>query len=69
MDPVVTGIRTDRREVLITQLMDAAPDHRFVLPGPSIWPLGLALATAIAFIYGMFSPWAGPLAAGASASR
>ena len=37
--PVVTGLRSDRREVLITHLSDAAPDHRLRIPGPSIWPL------------------------------
>ena len=31
-------MRDDRREVLVTTLMDAEPHHRYVLPGPSIWP-------------------------------
>ena len=35
---VVTGTRTDRREVLITGVTEAEPQFRTVLPGPSIWP-------------------------------
>ena len=35
---VVTGMRDDRREVLVTTLMDAEPHHRYVLPSSSIWP-------------------------------
>jgi cytochrome c oxidase subunit 1 len=34
----VTGMRNDRREVLITTILDAAPHHRSVLPPSSIWP-------------------------------
>ncbi len=44
---VVTGLRDDRREVLVTTLMDARPHHRYVLPGPSIWPFLTALGAAI----------------------
>jgi cytochrome c oxidase subunit 1 len=36
---VVVGMRNDRREVLITSVLDADPHHRCVLPGSSIWPL------------------------------
>jgi heme/copper-type cytochrome/quinol oxidase subunit 1 len=36
---VVTGMRTDRREVLVTGVTEAEPQFRTVLPGPSIWPL------------------------------
>src|SRR5436305_14995216 len=32
--PGVTGLRSDRREVLITNMMDADPAHRQVLPAP-----------------------------------
>ena len=44
---VVTGLRDDRREALVTSLMDGAPQHRFVLPGPSIWPFLTALGASI----------------------
>jgi cytochrome c oxidase subunit I+III len=48
--PVVTGLRDDRREVLVTSLMDAAPDCRQVLPGPTPIPFIAALATSVAFV-------------------
>ncbi|HEY2864475.1 MAG TPA: cbb3-type cytochrome c oxidase subunit I, partial [Casimicrobiaceae bacterium] len=40
---VMTGLRTDRKEMLITTPFDAAPDSRHAAPQPSIWPLYLAL--------------------------
>jgi cytochrome c oxidase subunit I+III len=62
-EPVVVGLRTDMRQVLITTTLDARPDHRYELPGDSIWPLGLALATGVTFIGGIFTPWALPVGA------
>ncbi|WAK03942.1 cytochrome c oxidase subunit I [Methylobacter sp. YRD-M1] len=47
--PVVTGIRSDRRELLVTSLLDAHPQYRAVMPGPSVWPLLLAVAVGIGF--------------------
>ncbi len=61
--PVVTGLRSDRREVLITNMMDADPDHRQVLPGPTIWPFFLSLGVGITFIVGIFTPWGLPIGA------
>jgi len=61
--PVVVGLRTDVREVLITYVLDAAPDHRTVFPEPSIWPLLTAVATAGLFIGSIFTPWAVPIGA------
>ena len=55
--PVVTGLRTDRREVLVTTLFDARPDSRYKHPDPSIWPLVMAAATGISFIGAVFTPW------------
>jgi cytochrome c oxidase subunit I+III len=46
---VVTGIRSDRRELLVTSLLDAHPQSRLVMPGPSVWPLLLAVAVGIGF--------------------
>jgi cytochrome c oxidase subunit I+III len=54
---VVTGLATDRREVLVTTLLDAAPDHRTLSAGPSIWPLLAALVTGVGFIASIFTPW------------
>ena len=47
---VVTGLRADVREVLITHLVDARPDHRYRFPDPSIWPFLTAVATTGFFI-------------------
>jgi cytochrome c oxidase subunit 1 len=45
----------------VTTLLDAEPDHRARLPGPSIWPFITALAVAGMFIGSIFSPWAVPI--------
>jgi cytochrome c oxidase subunit I len=50
----VTGMRHDRREVLVTSLMDAEPRFRHVLPGPSIWPLATALLSTVGLVGSMF---------------
>jgi cytochrome c oxidase subunit 1 len=55
--PVVTGLRTDRREVLLTTAFDARPDCRHEDPSPSIWPFYLALCMGLTFIGGIFSPY------------
>ncbi len=54
---VVTGLRNDRREVLVTTLMDAEPHHRYVLPGSTIWPFITAVAVTIGFAGSVFNPW------------
>ena len=54
---VVTGLRNDRREVLVTTLMDAEPHHRYVLPGSSIWPFIAAVCVSIGFAGSVFNPW------------
>jgi cytochrome c oxidase subunit I+III len=54
-DPVVTGLATDRREVLATQVLDAEPDRRYVLPGATIWPLLTALAATVGFVGSVFN--------------
>ena len=51
----VNGLRHDRREVLVTSSMDAEPRHRYVLPGPSIWPLLTALAVSVGFVGSVFA--------------
>jgi cytochrome c oxidase subunit 1 len=56
--PVTTGLRTDRREALITTALDALPDSRHDMPGESIWPLIMALAVGVTFIGAVFTPWA-----------
>jgi cytochrome c oxidase subunit I+III len=55
--PVVTGVRTDRREFLVTSALDAVPESRHESPGNSHWPLVMALAVAVMFIGAIFRPW------------
>ena len=56
--PVVVGLHTDFREVLVTHVLDAEPDHRQKFPAPSIWPLLTAVTTTVLFIGSIFTPWA-----------
>jgi cytochrome c oxidase subunit 1 len=55
--PAVTGLATDQREVLVTTLLDAEPDHRHRHPPDTIWPFITALATAFLFITLVYTPW------------
>ena len=55
--PVVVGLRADVRDVLVTHVLDAEPDHRLEFPGPSIWPFLTAIATTVLFIWSIFTPW------------
>jgi cytochrome c oxidase subunit I+III len=52
--PSVVGLSTEKREVLITYLLDAEPDHRYPMPGPSLWPLLTALSTSVMFVWSIF---------------
>jgi cytochrome c oxidase subunit 1 len=56
--PVVTGLRVDDKEVLLTTLVDAMPDLREPIPEASLWPFIAAIAVAVLFICSIFSPWA-----------
>ncbi len=60
--PIVTGIRSDVREILITDVMDAEPVHKAEYPEPSIWPFLCAVVTSAFFIGSIFTPWALPVA-------
>ena len=55
--PTVVGLRADVRDVLVTHVLDAEPDHRVEFPEPSIWPLLTAIATTTMFIWSIFTPW------------
>jgi len=54
---VVTGLRSDVREVLMTSTLDADPDHRHILDGPSVWPFLTAVGVAVGVITSIFTPW------------
>jgi len=56
--PVLTGLATDERQLLVTTVTYARPDIKETSPAPSIWPLLAAIATGIAFFASIFTPWA-----------
>jgi cytochrome c oxidase subunit 1 len=56
--PVVTGLRVDEKETLLTTIVSAAPESREPIPEASIWPFVAALAVGVFFIASIFSPWA-----------
>lgn len=56
--PAVVGLASDKREVLVTQVMDAEPDHRKEFPEPTIWPFLTAFATGAMYLGSIFTPWA-----------
>jgi cytochrome c oxidase subunit I+III len=63
--PVVTGLDPEKRELLATTTLDAAPSHRYDIHTDTPVPLLLALATGFAFIMGgLFHPVFVPIAAG-----
>lgn len=55
---VAVGLRVDRRELLITSVVEANPQARESSQGDSIWPLWAALATSVTLIWSIFTPWA-----------
>jgi cytochrome c oxidase subunit I+III len=59
--PVVGGLRADVREVLVTRLLDAEPDHRSETPKPTIVPFLVACASAIGVTVAIFTPWGVPI--------
>ena len=56
--PVATGLRVDRRELVVSSVVAAEPEARESSPADSIWPLVAALATTVMLIGSMFSAWA-----------
>jgi len=58
--PVVSGLSAEKREVLVTRVMDAEPDHREETPRPSMAPFLVAVADAIGITVAIFTPWGVP---------
>ncbi len=56
--PVVTGLRVDVRETLVTNSLDSEPDYKEEDPAPSIWPFLAAVAVSILFVGSIFTQWA-----------
>jgi cytochrome c oxidase subunit I+III len=67
LEPAATAValnqRTERREALGTDLLDAAPHSRVFLADASIWPLVTAIAVGIIFAGLLVSLWFVPIGA------
>jgi cytochrome c oxidase subunit 1 len=55
--PIVVGVSSEEREVLVTDVMDAEPTHRSKMPDPSIWQFWTAVATSAMLVAIIFTPW------------
>ena len=60
---VVSGLRVDEKEFLLTTVIEATPDLREPVPEPSLWPFIASIAVGVLFISSIFSPWAIPFGA------
>jgi heme/copper-type cytochrome/quinol oxidase subunit 1 len=56
--PVLTGLRVDHKEMLLTTVVAAVPDLREPVPEASLWPFISSVAIGIVFVASIFSPWA-----------
>jgi cytochrome c oxidase subunit I len=56
--PVLTGLRVEHKEMLLTTVVAAVPDLREPIPEASLWPFISAVAIGIVFVASIFSPWA-----------
>jgi cytochrome c oxidase subunit 1 len=57
----VTGLDPDTTEVLVSSLLDAEPELRSYVAGPSIWPFLTALSVCGTITGALFTPWALPI--------
>ncbi|HEY4368713.1 MAG TPA: cytochrome c oxidase subunit I [Steroidobacteraceae bacterium] len=55
---VMRGLRLDKRELVVTTVVEARADLREPVARPSLWPLLTAIATGGMFLASIFSPWA-----------
>jgi cytochrome c oxidase subunit 1 len=51
----VSGLSTQTREGLVTTVLDAVPDVRYVYPSPGIWPVIAAFFVGLWLIGSVFS--------------
>jgi cytochrome c oxidase subunit 1 len=54
---VVTGLRTDRHEGLVTSIMDAIPERRYEFKKETILPFLLAVVAGTWIAVAIFTPW------------
>jgi cytochrome c oxidase subunit I+III len=55
---VASGLRTDRRELIVSTVAAAKPQAREASPRNSLWPFWAAIATTVMLIASIFTPWA-----------
>jgi cytochrome c oxidase subunit 1 len=55
--PVMEGLSTEHREVLLTTVSDAEPDVREGSPEPSVWPFLTSLGIDLLFVGSIFDKW------------
>ena len=55
---MVSGLRVDHKEMLLTTVVAATPDLREPIPEPSLWPFIASCAVGVVFVTSIFSPWA-----------
>lgn len=53
--PAVEGLRIDRREVIVSTLVEAEPEVRESSPVPSIWPFLAAMVTSVTLLGSVFT--------------
>jgi cytochrome c oxidase subunit I+III len=58
----VVGLKSD--DLLVTRVVDAEPDHKTHMPGPSIAPFLAAVASGATIVTCIFTPWGLPIGAG-----
>jgi len=61
--PTLLELSSSRRETQVTDLLDARPQGRLVLPGPTLVPLFTALTVGLTFIGLVIGPWLIPIGA------
>jgi cytochrome c oxidase subunit 1 len=54
---VASGLRADRRELIVSTVTEGKPEARELSPQNSIWPFLAAIATSILFVWSIFTPW------------
>ena len=52
------GLSVDRREFIVSSVVEARPEARETSPRDSIWPFWTAIASSVMLIWSIFSPWA-----------
>jgi cytochrome c oxidase subunit 1 len=56
--PVAVGLSADRREIVVSSLVEAEPQMVEASVPPSIWPFIAALVISVTLLASIFTPWA-----------